>query len=663
MFASQNREPRFSHPNSKGQTDEDSLSAQPTASVDFLPDNLSQHSSDASFVDYAAFPDYDELKRFRFQVPRASEEGSFGPFDWDGEHQQSLIDSIARFGVEEALDVNQLPQDAMPTTAEPWLLASHVPKSASRLSHHRESSLSSLGSAGPASPYTQTTANPHILVDHTSDSYQDLQGYESSHYQLGKPAVPLHDASLYGGYQDLGQSREHTASGSAQEPDRGLLSAQLALGTGTSHTSVSVANSAASDSPATPSLEMPGDERRRRAGEKPEPDDSSLNEYSPLFEDTAFNTVPKLVHSDTDAYNDQLWSPDFHAMSSSSANRITSSPTNPLFADRLNAVNHLNVAHGPESTQSRRRSPFRNGSPLAAVSGNDFPGSTTGPFRSAQQIREQTKMEQDARVFQQHVSRAPQADAPKTISPKDAVLEFREPKTGTNYPLFPPQDAMQFDIGVSQAPINFSTPATTASLGGQTHYAYSPYGQHHVLGKYPFARSTEAQQTGLLSRLGPSDAMSTDSTTGGLLQQKPAEVGNDGGTYTCTYHGCPLRFETPALLQKHKKERHRQGHGLNSNRRPEAGGASLLNSQAGPHRCDRINPSTGKPCGTVFSRPYDLTRHEDTIHNVRKTKVRCHLCTEEKTFSRADALTRHFRVCHPEVEAPGGRRRRAAAAR
>jgi uncharacterized Zn-finger protein len=82
------------------------------------------------------------------------------------------------------------------------------------------------------------------------------------------------------------------------------------------------------------------------------------------------------------------------------------------------------------------------------------------------------------------------------------------------------------------------------------------------------------------------------------------------------------------------------------------------NSQAGPHKCERINPTTGKPCNTVFSRPYDLTRHEDTIHNARKQKVRCALCVEEKTFSRNDALTRHMRVVHPEVDFPGKHRRR-----
>ena len=83
-----------------------------------------------------------------------------------------------------------------------------------------------------------------------------------------------------------------------------------------------------------------------------------------------------------------------------------------------------------------------------------------------------------------------------------------------------------------------------------------------------------------------------------------------------------------------------------------------MDSQTGPHRCERINPSTGNPCNKDFSRPYDLTRHESTVHDPEKRKVYCNLCTEEKTFSRGDALTRHYRVCHPDHEVPGKQRRR-----
>lgn len=135
------------------------------------------------------------------------------------------------------------------------------------------------------------------------------------------------------------------------------------------------------------------------------------------------------------------------------------------------------------------------------------------------------------------------------------------------------------------------------------------------------------------------------------LQRPTVNTSSDAGTYSCTYHGCPQRFDSPTKLQKHKREGHRQSE--------SAGPLASKNSQAGPHRCDRINPSTGKPCNSVFSRPYDLTRHEDTIHNGRKLKVRCHLCTEEKTFSRNDALTRHMRVVHPDVDWVGKQKKRS----
>lgn len=130
-----------------------------------------------------------------------------------------------------------------------------------------------------------------------------------------------------------------------------------------------------------------------------------------------------------------------------------------------------------------------------------------------------------------------------------------------------------------------------------------------------------------------------------------------GHTFSCTYNDCKLRLETRELLQKHKREDHQQAHGLNT----RGDGLNIISAQMrqdGPHRCDRINPKTGKPCGTKFSRTYDLTRHEDSLHNAGKQKVMCKFCTEETTFSRTDALRRHYRVRHPEVELPRRQRRR-----
>lgn len=74
------------------------------------------------------------------------------------------------------------------------------------------------------------------------------------------------------------------------------------------------------------------------------------------------------------------------------------------------------------------------------------------------------------------------------------------------------------------------------------------------------------------------------------------------------------------------------------------------------HQCDLVNPSTGQPCNKQFSRPYDLIRHQETIHASKKKIFRCVICEGRlnggagngklKTFSRGDALSRHIKVKH-----------------
>ncbi|KAM9923178.1 hypothetical protein OXX80_011641, partial [Metschnikowia pulcherrima] len=74
------------------------------------------------------------------------------------------------------------------------------------------------------------------------------------------------------------------------------------------------------------------------------------------------------------------------------------------------------------------------------------------------------------------------------------------------------------------------------------------------------------------------------------------------------------------------------------------------------HQCELVNPSNGKPCNRKFSRPYDLIRHQETIHASEKKIYRCVICEgranggpgngKSKTFSRNDALSRHIKVKH-----------------
>ncbi|KAK1597801.1 uncharacterized protein LY79DRAFT_666595 [Colletotrichum navitas] len=551
-------------------------------------------------------------------------------------------------------------QDLMQPDA--WVIGNqYAPKPVGRLPHQRESSLSSLGSAGPASPFSHNTTNPQIAVtDSIPDGLYDMQTHDNNaFYQLASKSMAVPHDNMYPNYNGLNISSDMSGYASAtnvQRPrsDRGLLPAPELLVAGNRSHPNSVASSVAGDSPATPSHVEQEDDRRRKA---------------------VFSNVPKLDRTMTDIYNDELYSPNFTITSASPAQpQMAVSPSNDVFAQRLSAANnqHLSAAHSPASSVSRDRSPFRQGSPLAPVTNHDFGAGMQAShlrFNSAHRMREQKKAEQDAQMMRQQMSMKSEPETPKTISPKDAMLEFHDTDGDSSFPLFPQEPAEFEDIAKAVASQDSQASFARSSVHNGPAFPYMPAQLQtgiHIPQQYPFIahpRQTHAQDhvPRLSSVESSSGGSEGTSISNGVPMSKPAGAAADGGTYTCTYHGCTMRFETPALLQKHKREGHRQTQGIGGPRRPDTAAASpdnMLNSQAGPHRCDRINPSTGKPCHTIFSRPYDLTRHEDTIHNARKQKVRCNLCTEEKTFSRADALTRHYRVCHPDVEFPGKHRRR-----
>ncbi|KAJ1324952.1 protein RPN4 [Microdochium nivale] len=567
-----------------------------------------------------------------------------------------------------ATNLNQVP-DLMPSAdAASWghMASQHTPRAAHRLGHHRESSLSSLGSNGPTSPYANSTSNPHIAITGDSalaDAYQDLAAGADANYSYGKTL------SSNDNYYANAMSAFNAGN------DRSLaLPSESSAPRGSHPTSVA-SSIAGGDSPATPpSHDVEQDSRRR-----------GKNTYP----------VAKLSRTMTDIFGDELYNPHF-AMTMSPPPQAPPavSPTNELFAQRLQAANkqHLSAAHSPVSTTSRGRSPFRNDSPHFAPLDDFSAGLLPTKVEPVQQQCDVRRDERERQAQQQLTSKSvPQQQAMlRTISPKDAVLELNETDEMNNFPLFDPSDTSMSYSNVPmqsqqqqqsqalhvQQPLmprvaqtyhqNMTT-ATPLQNGFNFSMPTSIQMSQQMPQQYPFVPRPAQQSTtvSLPSRVSSMEGSVSDFVADGPVQ-RPARTTADGGTYTCTYHGCTRRFDTPALLQKHKREGHRQANALSSLRGPVAVpdnsmAGNLLNSQAGPHKCERTNPSTGKPCNTIFSRPYDLTRHEDTIHNARKQKVRCELCTEEKTFSRADALTRHFRVCHPDVEFPGKHRRRGGA--
>ncbi|QKX62194.1 uncharacterized protein TRUGW13939_09353 [Talaromyces rugulosus] len=383
--------------------------------------------------------------------------------------------------------------------------------------------------------------------------------------------------------------------------------------------------------------------------------------------------VPKLNRTISDVYQDELYNAAVIPTSqirnpANNANQqMLSAPYRNLFADRLNAANQGHLSARSQSpvngSINRDRSPFRQGSPLAP----DFRGARLqGPaLGSTLQLPATSGI---------NMGQDNAAAEVKTISPKDAVLEYHEgpdeSATDGLPSLFPTNDFAMNGSNLVSRRSSASTFQPTLPYSQMepfpNQYVSQAGGlpqQLNYLQQAPTHRSNEGlmQQTpDFPASLTTMDSTKSESTS--IDMKRPGNTSSDSGTYTCTYHGCTLRFETPSKLQKHKREAHRQtvtGQPMVTAREHSNTSLALRNSQAGPHRCERINPSTGKPCNSIFSRPYDLTRHEDTIHNNRKQKVRCHLCTDEKTFSRNDALTRHMRVVHPEVDWPGKQRRKS----
>lgn len=357
--------------------------------------------------------------------------------------------------------------------------------------------------------------------------------------------------------------------------------------------------------------------------------------------------VPKLNRTISDIYQDELYNPTIMAapQMSKPMGQNHLNPRN-FIADRLQAASQGHMSARSQSPANRRgRSPFRPSSPFAGDMGNN--------------ALQQPQMATSIPMNGMNMDQTSNTGDIKTMSPKDAVLDFHE-NDDAMPPLFPPGQA-DFNLGDalglrrdsgSMRPME-AFPQYSAPSMAQPQFAFTEPQMHHPQNNL-LPQSTEfpSLPTVESTESSPPSQMNMSITEG---IPRPANTSSDAGTYTCTYHNCSDRFDTPSRLQRHKREAHRQttpgGHLVSRD-------TSLRNSQAGPHKCERINPSTGKACNSIFSRPYDLTRHEHTIHTAGKQKVRCHICNEDKTFSRNDALTRHMRVVHPEIDWPGKQRRR-----
>ena len=454
--------------------------------------------------------------------------------------------------------------------------------------------------------------------------------------------------------------------------------------------------------------------------------------------------VPKFDRTLTDIYQDELYQPCIEDSTSYAPSRqqysqqpnLLSPITPSVLSSRLQQAQE-NRSLSPPQDISREKSPFRTGSEAytevysgAVSTPHRSPASRLNTAKTATQMREQGKARVDALAIAQHTPHdfdhaiaAAGSEAPKTISPRDALNNDPDTDEVGQLPLFPQQQdqatamSQQQDQQGNVASRRRRQPANQPQSNSTTQpqYAFlrrqstqrssgsgSGGGANDNL-DFPSLTSMESSRSDTTERvvqLPRQPSTSSDmpdssqrSTDLPSPLRRPENTAANSGSYTCHVNPCTARFSTATGLQKHKREahpeqpsaartpvsatfpaspssRHSYSHPHSHQPTTPTSATSTTspantttttnnsnhNSQLGPHKCTRPNPTTGRPCNTVFSRSYDLTRHEDTIHNNRKQKVRCGLCTDDKTFSRNDALTRHMRVVHPEVESRAGRR-------
>lgn len=619
--------------------------------------------------------------------------------------------------------------------------------------HERTPSASTVASTAPTSPFSYNSSFPRIVhTEYTPNSsaasswdfpnpQADQSAYSFSKHPLSQTDSFFLSAPGYVPSRSPHTSAAHLAMKGFAIDHHNLEDVPSEL----AHSSCQSMSSVGQDSPATPRSTAEDTENKLAKtvsnGEPVMQLDEQWDDYL-LFDNAEYRQARpnvQLHRTESAAYQDELYNPaNFTAAPSQAPPAATKflTPHRNLINERLQTAN---IARSVSpSSASRERSPFRHGSPLAPAQ-----DAWNSPRMGTQAgMRQQQKEETAQAEMAQHRSQL-QREPTKTISPKDALLDYTDTDQPSLFQDTIPTGYKQHFGGTEQFPANFfsqgnasfmgdlptsqpnmtsfrasnSADALSGLTGGNLNLSPSVQGQgqgqvqapspfqaeHYQQANnannntmntsYPATSLPEptpdfpAHLTSMESSMSDNPGPSSQEGNGFHHIQRPDDTRANTGTYTCTYHGCTQRFESQPALQRHKRDFHRSQAHNNRDSGAESGAASVSpsstgarstespapsdvdesgmtsaallarNSQAGPHKCSRINPSTGKPCNTVFSRPYDLTRHEDTIHNNRKKKVQCPHCREEKTFSRNDALTRHMRVVHPEADLYGKRGR------
>ncbi|KAF2773266.1 hypothetical protein EJ03DRAFT_265268, partial [Teratosphaeria nubilosa] len=284
-----------------------------------------------------------------------------------------------------------------------------------RSGHQRTPSASTVASNDPASPYTHTYSNPHIA--NTDFAPNSPAHYAEQQSALCQENLPSQSHTSVDSWFGTGYIPTQAARTGAHQAMKGFAIDHHTgedFAPGFAHSEQQSMSSNGYTSPDTP---------HSGVGDSTQAGQYSLSQNGENY--VPSNPDVQLFRTDSQAYQDELYNPDVStsapvATSSSKPATTFLSPHRGLIEQRLQTAN-MNRSQSPKSAVSRDRSPFRTGSPLAPTgTGNDWQSQIT-----AASMRQQQKEEADRAEITRHQSSLPR-EPTKTISPKDALLDYKE---------------------------------------------------------------------------------------------------------------------------------------------------------------------------------------------------------------------------------------------
>lgn len=571
-------------------------------------------------------------------------------------------------------------------------------------SHKRLPSDSSVASLGPDSPYNQSTTYPRI-VDPDTQSVQSahLENWEPSYSNIGQ-----YTKSAYG-----------QSSNSDLFYNSAFQNFNTVSNDAISMTSTRTAMSQAMNQQRVPNTNGVQNAKRRTFGGGVD-SSSDVRSNTPQLDRTVSDAYQDELYNPQMAQSAPSSNPRPQQSQSNTVPPHRSAISELLHAANRSHITERSASPAVNVSRQRSPFRESSQFAVDGVHPNPSSPAGATRLTSAAQLRLQQKREADDLAYAQHhpLPRPDYLNPPKTISPKEALLDSFENTEENNkmpvYPTIKSEPRFSSHNSNSRLPRGNTDESSysdqkypsmaTSRRESSSSSATRPSGPAYQLPssvptmpqQYPFISESRRQSSSMRSGSDqapefPASLTSMESTKSEAGQaeyikitpeadesfrsppssqeapvSRPANTTASSGTYTCVTPDCHARFDTATKLSKHRRDAHPPSPSyastpttpLSATHNTQAAANNISRNNApGPHKCEKVNPQTGKPCNTNFSRSYDLTRHEETIHNNRKQKVRCHLCTEEKTFSRNDALTRHMRVVHPDVDFPGKSRR------